>query len=76
MVVPGTGECHHCKKLGHWRDNCPLLQLPDGKADHEERIADFTRRFTEQEIGPIAKRKMIDTEKQLWKKKQREMARQ
>lgn len=74
--MPGYAQCFHCLIVGHWQSDCPLLIKPADKTSHEERLAEFTRRFTEQEIGPIAKRKMIKKENSLWKEKQREMARQ
>lgn len=73
--MPGYAQCFHCLIVGHWHSDCPALILPEDRADHERRIAEFTRRFTEQEIGPVAKRKMIEKENSLWVKKQREMAR-
>lgn len=72
MVVPGTGECHHCKKPGHWQADCPLLVPAENRKQHDERIDEFKRRFVELEIGPVAKTRMIETEMKMWKK---EMAR-
>jgi hypothetical protein len=68
MTLPGTGKCHHCQLPGHWQADCPLLIPAENRKQHDERIAGFTRRFTEQEIGPVAKRKMIEKEMQMWKK--------
>lgn len=74
--MSGYARCFHCLKLGHWHDDCPLLEAPQTKAEHEARLAEFKLRLGDQEIGPIAKRKMIETENSLWRKRQREMARQ
>lgn len=68
-------ECFHCLKLAHWRDNCPLLEPPENRKQHQERIAEIVLRFTERQIGPAAKTRMIEKENELWKKKQKELAR-
>jgi hypothetical protein len=72
VTFPG---CFHCLLTDHWQDACPLLRMPDGKKQHEARIAEFTRRFVELEIGPVAKTRMITKENELWKKRQKELAR-
>jgi hypothetical protein len=71
-----SAECFHCLHVGHWRDDCPLLVWPADKDHHEARIATIVRRFTEGQIGPVAKTRMIKTENDLWKAKQKEMAKQ
>lgn len=68
-------ECFHCLQPGHWQDDCPLLVPAASKKEHEQRIAEFTRRFVELEIGPKAKTRMIEKENQLWKLKKKELAR-
>lgn len=67
--------CFHCLGTDHWQDGCPLLVPPDDKKHHEARIAEFKRKFLDLEIGPIAKQRLIAKENDLWKKKQKEMAR-
>jgi len=67
-------ECFHCEDTGHWATECPLLQMPDDKRDHEQRITEITRRFGYEEIGPTAKTRMIKKENELWKARQKEMA--
>lgn len=75
MALPGTGKCHHCELPGHWLTDCPLLKPPDGRKEHDARIAEFTRRFVELEIGPVAKKRMIEKENSMEAKRKREMAR-
>lgn len=59
-------ECFHCQTIGHWRDDCPLLIPAATRKQHDERIAEFVRRLGEGEIGPVAKRRMIETENRMW----------
>jgi hypothetical protein len=74
MTSPILG-CYHCEGTDHWRDNCPLLTPPDDQKHHEQRIAEYKRKFLDLEIGPVLKARLIETENGLWKKKQKEMAR-
>ena len=72
LLAPG---CFHCTGTDHWQDSCPLLALPDDKKHHEARIAEFKRQFLDLEIGPVAKQRMIAKENELWKRRQKELAR-
>lgn len=74
-MTAGYAECFHCLQAGHWQDDCPLLIPAASRKQHEQRIAEFTRRLGDGEIGPVAKRKMIEKENAMWKAKQKEMAR-
>lgn len=76
MDVITYASCFHCKKLGHWKDDCPLLKKPEDKDQHEQRLTEITQRFLDLQIGPVAKRRMIETENRLWLQRQKEMAKQ
>lgn len=67
-------DCRHCHLPGHWADTCPLLVAAESRKEHMDRITEFARRFTEGEIGQAEKQRMIRKENELWKAKQKEMA--
>jgi hypothetical protein len=73
MTSPILG-CFHCEGTDHWAENCPLLIPPSDKKQHDERVAEYKRRFLDLEIGPKLKARLIEKENALWTKKQREMA--
>lgn len=75
MTTPNSLTCYHCGAPGHWKDTCQLLRPPAVKGVHDARIAAAVRRFTSLQIGPVTKQRIIRKEKELWRKRQKEMAR-
>lgn len=76
MTLPGTGACHRCRQPGHWAAGCPYAVPAASRAEHEWRIALFTRLWigdevdeaTERRIGALEKRRLIEEENSMWRK--------
>lgn len=75
MSVPNLSPCWHCLRKGHWASKCPLLQKPENRDHHEARIATIRRWFTDENLSPIDRTRLIKHENELWREKQKEIAR-
>jgi hypothetical protein len=63
--------CYSCNGTDHWADSCPERNPPEGKAEHEERIAKYVRWFRDEEPPRITlrqKRQLIENENAMWAK--------
>lgn len=54
------GNCFRCQQPGHWHDNpqCPLLARARTPAEHEARIREYARRFSESGLSPDAENRI------------------
>lgn len=66
-----AGACFRCERPGHWHDSpqCPLLTRARTLAEHEKRIAEYGRRYTENQLSRARKAAFINEENDLWKRR-------
>jgi hypothetical protein len=73
MISPVLSGCFHCEEYGHRIAQCPRLVPPADRKEHEQRIAEYKRRFDYEEIGPKLKTRLIEKENALWADVQRKV---
>jgi predicted metal-binding protein len=73
MTSPVLSGCFHCEEYGHRIADCPYRIPPADEKEHKRRVAEYTRRFQYEEIGPRCKTRMIENENRLWAAEQKKV---